>query len=236
MTPLMQSKVARAPGQAVRARGRQRHHRKRRWIVAATNRDLETMVANGQFRSTTIVSTDFHPSAAARERVADIPLLVEHYAFRGRVEQTGLDACETMDLLTRYLPKRENCKASQASDHPPPERSCRRNSSSSPYETANKTSMPLAARTDLTTPLTSSSPRAFVQARSRRRTDFSVEPHPEMMRVPLHGRESFAAAHLLGLRAAPYATKSAYGIRVSQSVVVEGQPDETEEDLCTAPR
>ncbi|MDP7111405.1 MAG: sigma-54 dependent transcriptional regulator [Myxococcota bacterium] len=76
-------------------------------IIAATNRDLEEMVAERSFREDlfyrlNVIRLDLPP---LRNRAGDVPLLVDHfvrlYAERHRKPVEGVDA-EAMDLLDGY--------------------------------------------------------------------------------------------------------------------------------------
>jgi two-component system NtrC family response regulator len=76
-------------------------------IVAATNRDLETMIVHGAFREDlyyrlNVVAIQIPP---LRERKEDIPLLVEHFIARYATENgkriDGISK-EAMELLMRY--------------------------------------------------------------------------------------------------------------------------------------
>ena len=76
-------------------------------IIAATNRDLEEMVAERSFREDlfyrlNVIRVDLPP---LRNRAGDVPLLVDHfirlYAERHRKPVEGVDA-EAMDLLDGY--------------------------------------------------------------------------------------------------------------------------------------
>ncbi|MBY0522989.1 MAG: sigma-54 dependent transcriptional regulator [Gemmataceae bacterium] len=76
-------------------------------VVAATNRDLETMVRNGLFRADlyyrlNVCEIQLPP---LRERGSDLPLLVHHYLRRFRRElgkQVSQLVPEAMELLERY--------------------------------------------------------------------------------------------------------------------------------------
>ena len=76
-------------------------------LIAATNRDLEELVANGEFRADLYyrlqVIQIFLPSL--RERREDIPALVEHFIVKyneRNAKQVKFVSRETMDLLMKY--------------------------------------------------------------------------------------------------------------------------------------
>jgi formate hydrogenlyase transcriptional activator len=76
-------------------------------LIAATNRDLQQLVADQKFRSDLYYRLNVFPVRvpALRERPEDIPLLVRHFVqqFSRRLGKT-IDAipAETMSELTRY--------------------------------------------------------------------------------------------------------------------------------------
>ena len=108
MTPLMQSKVLRVlQDKRFERVGGNETIGSDVWIVAATNRDLEAMVASGQFRADLYYRLNGFPITLPplRERVEDIPLLTEHFLTRFAKElgKAVCDvSCETMDILVRY--------------------------------------------------------------------------------------------------------------------------------------
>jgi two-component system nitrogen regulation response regulator GlnG len=76
-------------------------------LLAATNRDLERLVAGGQFRQDLYYRLNVYTIALPplRERLDDLPLLVEHFVRRFRRElgkETHTVVPETLDLLRRY--------------------------------------------------------------------------------------------------------------------------------------
>ncbi len=108
MTPLMQSKVLRVlqEGRFDRVGGNQTIETDVR-VIAATNRDLERMVADGRFRADlyyrlNVFTIQLPP---LRERAADIPLLVDHF-LGVFCRELGKSLCrfspEAMELLVRY--------------------------------------------------------------------------------------------------------------------------------------
>jgi two-component system nitrogen regulation response regulator GlnG len=108
MTPLTQTKILRVlQGQEFERVGGNEPIRADVRVVAATNRDLEKMVADGAFRQDLYyrlnVFTVWLPPL--RERGEDLPLLVEHFVRRfGRelgkeVREVSLEA---MEVLRRY--------------------------------------------------------------------------------------------------------------------------------------
>jgi nitrogen regulation protein NR(I) len=108
MTPLMQSKVLRVlQDKRFERVGGNETIESDVWIVAATNRDLEAMIASSQFRSDLYYRLNGFPITLPplRERGSDIPLLVEHFlALFGRELDKTLCkvASEAMDLLVGY--------------------------------------------------------------------------------------------------------------------------------------
>jgi DNA-binding NtrC family response regulator len=107
MTPAMQAKLLRAldRGEIRRLGGDRTLHVDVR-VIAATNKDLTRAVATGEFRHDLyyrlgVVVIEVPP---LRERVEDIPLLVEHFAQRaaGPDQRAVKVSAEAMMLLTRH--------------------------------------------------------------------------------------------------------------------------------------
>jgi formate hydrogenlyase transcriptional activator len=76
-------------------------------VVAATHRDLETMIVDKQFRSDLYYRLNVFPITIPplRERPEDIPLLVQHFVQQtARNMNKAIDtiSCDTMDALTQY--------------------------------------------------------------------------------------------------------------------------------------
>ncbi|WP_040371275.1 sigma-54-dependent transcriptional regulator [Alkalidesulfovibrio alkalitolerans] len=76
-------------------------------VIAATNRDREHMIAQGQFRSDLYYRLRTHTICLPplRERISDIPLLVEHYLDRIHRSHPGVRkrvSKDYMDVLMRY--------------------------------------------------------------------------------------------------------------------------------------
>jgi len=76
-------------------------------VVAATHRDLETMIVDKQFRSDLYYRLNVFPMTIPplRERPEDIPLLVQHFVQQtARNMNKAIDtiSCDTMDALTQY--------------------------------------------------------------------------------------------------------------------------------------
>jgi two-component system nitrogen regulation response regulator GlnG len=108
MTPLMQSKVLRVlQEQCFERVGGIETVRTDTWIIAATNRNLEQMVADGQFRSDLYYRLNGFSIKlpALRDRVEDIVVLVEHFLDQFNRE-LGRSVCDisprALDLLMRY--------------------------------------------------------------------------------------------------------------------------------------
>ena len=108
MTPLMQSKVLRVlQDKRFERVGGNETIESDVWIVAATNRDLEAMIGQGQFRADLYYRLNGFPIILPplRERGSDIPLLVEHFLalFGPELGKTLSEvSSEAMDLLVRY--------------------------------------------------------------------------------------------------------------------------------------
>ena len=108
MTPLMQSKVLRAlQDKRFERVGGNETIESNVWIVAATNRNLEAMIAGGQFRADLYYRLNGYPIALPplRERGSDIPLLVEHFLgrFNRDLNKTlPTVSPEAMDILVHY--------------------------------------------------------------------------------------------------------------------------------------
>ncbi len=108
MTPLMQSKVLRVLQEKRFERvGGNDTIETDVWIIAATNRDLEQMVAAGQFRADLYYRLNGFTIKlpALRERVDDIPVLVEHFLsrFNRELNRSVTDVShEAIDVLMHY--------------------------------------------------------------------------------------------------------------------------------------
>ncbi len=108
MPLLMQSKVLRAIQEKEFQRVGGNHTIKSDvWIVAATHRDLEAMVANGTFRADLCFRLNGYSISLPplRERGEDIPVLVSHFLSRFN-EELGKSITdvspETMERMKRY--------------------------------------------------------------------------------------------------------------------------------------
>src|SRR4051812_791154 len=108
MTPLTQTKILRVlQGQEFERVGGNEPIRADVRVVAATNRDLEKMVAEGTFRGDLYYRLNVYsvPLPPLRERGEDLPLLVDHFVRRFSRE-LGKDvrevAPESMGLLRAY--------------------------------------------------------------------------------------------------------------------------------------
>ncbi len=108
MTPLTQTKILRVlQGQQFERVGGNEPIRADVRLIAATNRDLEGMVAEGTFRGDLYYRLNVFTIRlpALRERGDDLPLLAEHFVRRFgrelRKEVRGLTP-EAMELLKRY--------------------------------------------------------------------------------------------------------------------------------------
>jgi two-component system nitrogen regulation response regulator GlnG len=108
MTPLTQTKVLRAlqDQQFERVGGNQTIHTNVR-LIAATNRNLETMIAAGQFRSDLYYRLNVYTIhlPPLRERSDDIALLVKHFIrrFRRELDKDVTDISdEGLDTLRAY--------------------------------------------------------------------------------------------------------------------------------------
>ena len=108
MPLLMQSKVLRAIQEKEFQRvGGNQTIKSDVWIVAATNRDLEAMVAKGEFRADLCYRLNGYCIVLPplRDRRDDIPLLVEHYlrVFNSEIGKAiTAVAPETMERLKQY--------------------------------------------------------------------------------------------------------------------------------------
>jgi len=108
MTPLMQSKVLRVlQDKRFERVGGTETIESDIWILAATNRDLEAMVAEGTFRADLYFRLNGFPITLPplRERGSDIPLLVEHFLnlfARELGKSTTEVAPDAMEILMNY--------------------------------------------------------------------------------------------------------------------------------------
>jgi two-component system nitrogen regulation response regulator GlnG len=249
MTPLMQSKVLRVlqDNRFERVGGNETIESDV-WIVAATNRDLEAMVANGQFRADLYYRLNGFPVSLPplRERVSDIPLLVEHFLARF-AKELGKPVCEvareTMDMLARY-------------SWPGNVRELQSSLKQAIIQTTGAVILPeflpAALRGATTRPSAASAAHGalrsplddFIAARIHAGTQtlhadlISYVERILVDRVLRHTEGNLSrAAHLLGITRGSLRNKiRAYGIRISQSVIVDGHPGETEQDVCAAQR
>jgi nitrogen regulation protein NR(I) len=109
MTPLTQTKILRVlQGQEFERVGGNEPIKTDVRVIAATNRDLEKMVAEGTFRGDLYYRLNVYTIKLPplRERGEDVPLLTEHFVRRFSRELTKdvrSIAPEAMELLRRYL-------------------------------------------------------------------------------------------------------------------------------------
>jgi two-component system nitrogen regulation response regulator GlnG len=108
MTPLTQAKILRVlQGQEFERVGGNEPIKADVRVVAATNRDLEKMVAEGTFRADLYYRLNVYTISlpALRDRGDDLPLLVEHFVRR-YARELGKEARgvspEAMEILRRY--------------------------------------------------------------------------------------------------------------------------------------
>jgi two-component system nitrogen regulation response regulator GlnG len=108
MSPLTQTKILRVlQGQEFERVGGNEPIRADVRVVAATNRDLEKMVAEGTFRADLYYRLNVYTIRlpALRDRGGDLPLLVEHFVRR-YARELGKEAREVspgaMEILRRY--------------------------------------------------------------------------------------------------------------------------------------
>ena len=119
MTPLMQSKVLRVlQDKRFERIGGSETIESDVWIVTATNRDLEAMIASNQFRADLYYRLNGFPITLPplRERGSDIPLLVEHFLaiFSRELGKTMSDvSCEAMNLLVEYSMAGQRARAAE---------------------------------------------------------------------------------------------------------------------------
>jgi transcriptional regulator with GAF, ATPase, and Fis domain len=108
MAPLTQAKILRVlqDQQFERVGGDETIHTNVR-LIAATNRDVEALVAAGRFRNDLYYRLSVFPIRlpALRERGDDLPLLVDHFLKRlgpGLGKEVHEVAPETLDVLRQY--------------------------------------------------------------------------------------------------------------------------------------
>jgi two-component system nitrogen regulation response regulator GlnG len=240
MTPLMQSKVLRVlQDKRFERVGGNETIESDVWVVAATNRNLEAMVAGGAFRADLYYRLNEFPIVLPplRERVEDIPLLVEHFLakFARTLAKPVCEVpAETMELLTRYSWPGNVRELQTTLKHamiqatgpvllpeflPVASREANGREGAAPTPQdgpANQLDGYIGGQLRAGTHSLHADLIAYVERHLLDR----VLRHTE-------GNQS-QAAHLLGITRGSLRNKiHGYGIRISQSVHLDGEPDET---------
>ena len=247
MTPLMQSKVLRAlQDKRFERVGGNETIESDVWIVAATNRNLETMIAAGQFRADLYYRLNGYPITLPplRERGSDIPLLVVHFLrrFASEFGKTVRDVSpEAMDLLVRHAwpgnvrELQSTLRQSMLQATGPillpeflPAELQRPNGQSSAATAATDTPMSVLV--------------SFIQEQIRAGTmslyaDSVAHLERILLEQVLHhsGGNQSQAAEILGITRGTLRNKiREHGIRITQSISVENEPDEAEAPSCAS--
>jgi len=248
MTPLMQSKVLRVlQDRRFERVGGNETIESDVWIVTATNRDLEAMVAQGQFRADLYYRLNGYPITLPplRERGSDIPILVEHFLklFGREFNKTTLRdvSSDAMEILARY-PWPGNVRELQSTLRQAmlvatgpvllPE--------FLPAELRKFADEPVAAPLDADSPLRALD--GYFQEQIRAGTtslyadSLACLERILLSRVLHHtGGNQSQAAQILGITRGSLRNKlRENGIRVTQSVSLDNENEETESPLCAS--